>query len=36
MDHVGIDVHQKYSEICILTSGGKVKKRQQIPTTEAA
>lgn len=36
MDHVGIDVHQKYSEVCVLTARGKVKKQVQIPTTEAA
>jgi len=36
MDHVGIDVHQKYSEICTLSAEAKVLKRQNIPTTETA
>lgn len=36
MDHVGIDVHVKYSEICILSEEGEVLERRQVPTTEAA
>lgn len=36
MDPVGIDVHQKYSEICTLSGEGKILKRQQIPKTESA
>ena len=36
MEHVGIDVHQKYSEICWLTEEGEVKLRRRLPTTEAS
>jgi transposase len=36
MEHVGIDVHQKYSEICWLSEEGKVKQRRRLPTTEAS
>ena len=36
MDHVGIDVHLKYSVYCILSSTGEVCERRQIPTTETA
>lgn len=35
MRHVGIDVHQKYSEICEISEEGKVLHRAQIPTTES-
>ena len=34
MKYVGIDLHQKYSEICELSEEGKVLCRRQIPTTE--
>jgi hypothetical protein len=36
MEHVGIDVHQKYSEICWLSEEGEIKQRQRLPTTEAS
>lgn len=36
MEHVGIDVHQKYSEICWLTEEGEVKVRRRLPTTETS
>ncbi len=36
MEHVGIDVHQKYSEICWLSEEGEVKLRRRLPTTEAS
>jgi transposase len=36
MEHVGIDVHQKYSEICWLSEAGEVKQRRRLPTTEAS
>jgi len=36
MDHIGIDVHLKYSEICVLSEEGEVIERQEIATTEAA
>ena len=36
MKHVGIDVHQKYSEICWLSEAGEVKQRRRVPTTEAS
>lgn len=35
MDHVGIDVHQKYSQVCEI-SGGEVVVRAQVPTTQAS
>jgi transposase len=35
MDHVGIDVHQKYSQVCEI-SGGEVAVRAQVPTTQAS
>jgi len=36
MEHVGIDLHQKYSEICCLSGEGEVILRRRIPTTEAS
>lgn len=36
MEHVGIDVHQKYSEICWLSEAGEVQQRRRLPTTEAS
>ena len=33
MEHVGIDVHQKYSEICWLSEEGEVKQRRRLATT---
>ena len=36
MEHVGIDVHQKYSEICWLSEDGEVKLRRRLPTTETS
>ena len=36
MEHLGIDVHHKYSEICWLTEEGEVKLRRRLPTTEAS
>jgi transposase len=36
MEHLGIDVHQKYSEICWLSEAGEVRERQRLPTTEAS
>jgi transposase len=36
MEHLGIDVHQKYSEICWLAEEGEVKQRRRLPTTEAS
>jgi len=36
MEHVGIDVHQKYSEICWLSEDGEVKLRRRLATTEAS
>ena len=36
MEHVGIDVHQKYSEICWLSEAGEVKQRLRLPTTETS
>ena len=35
MDHVGIDVHQKYSQVCEI-SQGEVALRAQVPTTQAS
>lgn len=32
MDHVGIDVHQKYSQVCEI-AGGEAAVRAQVPTT---
>jgi len=34
MDHVGIDVHQKYSQVCEMV-GREVVSRVQVGTTEA-
>ncbi len=36
MEHLGIDVHQKYSEICGVSEAGEVTVRRRIPTTEAS
>ena len=36
MEHLGIDVHQKYSEICWLSEEGEVRQRRRLPTTEAS
>jgi len=36
MKHLGIDVHQKYSEVCELSEAGNVVLRRQIPTTARA
>lgn len=36
MKHLGIDVHQKYSEICELSEAGEVKLRRRIATTATA
>ena len=36
MEHLGIDVHQKYSEICWLSESGEVRQRRRLPTTEAS
>jgi len=36
VNHVGIDVHQKYSQICELSARGKVLAKDKIPTTETA
>jgi transposase len=35
MDHIGIDVHQRESQVCILTAEGELLERR-IPTTPAA
>jgi len=35
MKHLGIDVHQKTTEICELSAGGKVLGRSQVATTES-
>jgi transposase len=34
--HIGIDVHSKYSEVCIVGETGKVSERRRIATTEAS
>jgi hypothetical protein len=36
MFHVGIDLHQKYSAICVVDEGGEVLERTQIASTEAS
>lgn len=36
MEYLGIDVHQKYSEVCGISEEGEITVRQQIPTTDAA
>lgn len=36
MDHIGIDVHQKYREICVVSEEGEVLGRATIPTTRAS
>lgn len=36
MDHIGIDVHLKYSEICVLCEEGNVLERQRVSTTETS
>ncbi len=36
MEHLGIDVHQKYSEICGVSEGGEVIFRRRIATTESS
>lgn len=36
MEHLGIDVHQKYSEICRVSVEGQVLGRDRIPTTESS
>lgn len=35
MEHVGIDVHQKYSEVCVVSDSGQVVLRDRISTTES-
>ena len=35
MEHIGIDVHQKYSEICVVSEQGEIVIRQRITTTES-
>ena len=35
MFHVGIDLHQKYSEICVVDCEGEVLERTRIRSTEA-
>ncbi len=32
MEHIGIDVHQKYSEICVVSGQGEIVLRQRITT----
>ena len=36
MEHCGIDLHNKSSEVCVLDAGGAVSERARIPTTEKA
>ena len=36
MIHVGIDLHQKYSEICELDDDGAILERCRLSTTEAS
>ena len=36
MEYCGIDVHQKYSEICILAEDGEVMERTKVQTTRRA
>ena len=36
MDHIGIDVHQKYSEICVVSEAGSVLRQARIPTTRTS
>lgn len=36
MDHIGIDVHQKYSEICVVSEDGSVLGQARIPTTRTS
>lgn len=36
MEHVGIDLHQKYSEICCLSEEAEVILRRRVATTEAS
>ena len=36
MEHVGIDVHQKYSEVCGVSEEGEVTLRLRITTTETS
>ena len=35
MDHFGIDLHQKHSEICGMDASGKVKLQERVATSEA-
>ncbi len=35
MEHVGIDVHQKYSELCVVSDRGEIVDQERAPTTEA-
>lgn len=36
MEHVGIDLHQKYSQFCCLSSEGEFVEGSRVPTTEAS
>lgn len=36
MDHVGVDRHQKFSDLCVVDDAGEVVERATISTTEAA
>ena len=36
MEHLGIDVHQKYSDICGVSESGEIVLRRRIATTEAS
>lgn len=35
MEHFGIDLHQKHSEICGLDAEGRVKYQKRVATTQA-
>ncbi len=36
MEHCGIDLHVKYSEVCIIDTEGEIVEQRKIPTTESA
>ncbi len=36
MEHCGIDLHTKSSEVAIIDEGGELCEKGQIPTTEAS
>jgi hypothetical protein len=36
VEHCGIDLHLKSSDVCVLGEGGRVSERSRIPTTEKA